>query len=665
MSEELDQLCINTIRLLAVDMVEKAKSGHPGLPLGAGAMAYVLWAKAMRHNPKNPHWPNRDRFVLSAGHGSALLYALLHMTGYDLTLDDLKNFRQWESHTPGHPEYGMTPGVETTTGPLGQGIATAVGMAIAERYLAEVFNQAGFPIVDHRTYVLCGDGDLMEGIASEAASIAGHLKLAKLICLYDDNKISIEGSTDLAFTEDVRRRFLSYGWRVIEVEGNDIAGVTASLKKAKAEKERPTLIKAHTHIGFGCPKKQDTSSAHGEPLGADELSAVKKCFGFLPERTFFVPEQATAHCALVTQRGAKAEAQWQRLFVKYAKAYPDKAELYQQSLRGELPNGWQQALPSFAASEAQATRQASGKVLNALAAAIPQLIGGSADLAPSNNTLIKGAADFSAQTPGGRNLRFGVREHAMGAIVNGMALSGQLRPYGATFLVFADYLRPSIRLAALMQVPSLFVFTHDSIGLGEDGPTHQPIEHLAALRVIPHLTVLRPADANETAAAWRIILERRRPAVLVLSRQKLPVLDPTACPALTGVEKGAYVLTDCDQPQLILIATGSEVHLALAAANRIKEAGLRVRVVSMPSWELFAEQSQEYRNQVLPPSVKARLAIEAASPLGWHRWVGDNGDVIAIERFGASAPGEVLMSHFGFTIDNVVARAQMLMQKTV
>jgi transketolase len=665
MSEELDQLCINTIRLLAVDMVEKAKSGHPGLPLGAGAMAYVLWTKAMRHNPKNPQWPNRDRFVLSAGHGSALLYALLHLTGYDLTLDDLKNFRQWESRTPGHPEYGMTPGVETTTGPLGQGIATAVGMAIAERYLAAVFNQDGFPIVDHRTFVLCGDGDLMEGVAAEAASLAGHLQLAKLICLYDDNKITIEGSTEIAFTEDVRRRFQSYGWRVIDVEGNDVVGMAAALKKAKAEKARPTLIKARTHIGFGCPQKHDTSAAHGEPLGADELRAVKACFGFSPDQSFVVPEQAVAHCGQVGMRGAKAEAQWQRLVAKYTRAYPDTAEQFQQSLRGELPAGWQRALPSFAVSDTQATRQTSGTVLNAVAATTPLVFGGSADLAPSNNTLIKGAADFSATIPTGRNLRFGVREHAMGAIVNGMALSGQLRPYGATFLVFADYLRPSIRLAALMHVPSLFIFTHDSIALGEDGPTHQPIEHLAALRVIPHLTVFRPADANETVAAFRVILERKRPAALILTRQKLPVLDPARYPVQTGVEKGAYILSDCEKPQLILIATGSEVHLALAAATRLKEGGLRVRVVSMPSWELFAEQPNDYRDRVLPPSLKARLAIEAGSPFGWRRWVGESGDVIGIERFGASAPGDVLLARFGFTVENVVARARALIGTNV
>ncbi len=558
----------------------------------------------------------------------------------------------------------MTPGVETTTGPLGQGIATAVGMAIAERYLATIFNQDGFPIVDHRTFVLCGDGDLMEGVAAEAASLAGHLELAKLICLYDDNKISIEGSTDIAFTEDVRRRFQSYGWRVIEVEGNDLTAVAAAIKKARAEKVRPTLIKARTHIGFGCPRKHDTSAAHGEPLGADELKAVKECFSFPPEQSFLVPEQAAAHCGQVAQRGAKAEARWQRLFAKYARAYPDQAEQFQQSLRGELPAGWQQALPSFTASDAQATRQASGTILNAVAAVTPLLLGGSADLAPSNNTLIKGAADFSAKTPGGRNLRFGVREHAMGAIVNGMALS-QLRPYGATFLVFADYLRPSVRLAALMRVPSLLIFTHDSVGLGEDGPTHQPIEHLAALRAIPQLLVMRPADANETVAAWRVILECKRPAALVLTRQKVPVLDPARYPVHSGVEKGAYILVDCDQPQLMLIATGSEVHLALAAAGRLSDQGLRARVVSMPSWELFAEQPQDYRDRVLPPSLKARLAIEAGSPFGWRRWVGEGGDVIGIERFGASAPGEVVLARFGFTIENVVARAQALIGKTV
>jgi len=664
--EELDQLCINTIRTLAMDAVEQAKSGHPGMPMGAATMAYVLWTRFLKHNPTDPSWPDRDRFILSAGHGCMLLYSLLHLTGYDLPLDELRRFRQWGSRTPGHSEYRVTPGVETTTGPLGQGFATGVGMAIAERMLAARFNRPGHTIVDHHTYAIVSDGDLMEGVASEAASLAGHLRLGKLIYLYDDNKITIEGSTDLAFSEDVGRRFEAYGWYVQRVDGNDIQALEAALKAAHAETERPSLIMARTHLAYGSPNKQDSSSAHGAALGEEEVKLTKEALGWPPDATFYVPEEALAYFRRALDKGRSEQAAWQDRFAAYEKAYPKLAEEWQRVVRGELPEGWQDYLPAFATGEAMATRAASGKVLNALAPHIPELVGGSADLAPSNKTYLAGLGDFGAANWGGRNIHFGVREHAMGAILNGMALHGGLRPYGGTFLVFSDYMRPSIRLAALMKLPVIYIFTHDSIALGEDGATHQPVEHLAALRAIPYLTVIRPADAAETAVAWKVALEHKTgPVALALSRQKLPAIDRAKYAAAEGLAQGAYVLADASAGdiKLILIATGSEVSLALEARDELERRGIGTRVVDMPSWELFAAQGQEYQDAVLPPQVTARLAIEAGVSQGWHRYVGSKGDVLSVERFGASAPGKVVLEKYGFTVENVVQRALALLDR--
>lgn len=661
----LDRLCINTIRTLAMDAVQKAKSGHPGMPMGMADVAYVLWTRFLKHNPANPSWPNRDRFVLSAGHGSMLLYSLLHLTGYDLSLEELQNFRQWGSRTPGHPEYGLTPGVETTTGPLGQGFANGVGMAIAERFLAATFNRPGFPIFDHFTYAIVSDGDLMEGISHEAASLAGHLKLGKLIYLYDDNDISIEGSTDITFTEDVPARFRAYGWHVQQVDGHNLDEIDAAIRAAQAETERPSLIVCRTHIAYGSPNKQDSASAHGEPLGEEEVRLTKQALGCPPDATFCIPDEALRVFRQAVERGREAEAQWRTLFAQYRAAYPQEAELLERLWAGELPEGWQDALPTFEPdASGMATRQASGTVLNALAPVLPTLIGGSADLAPSNNTLLKGYADFQAETPHGRNMRFGVREHGMGGILNGMALHGGLRPYGGTFLVFSDYMRPSVRLAAIMHLPVIYVWTHDSVWIGEDGPTHQPIEHLAALRAIPNLVVIRPADANETAAAWRVALERRDgPTALALTRQKVPVLAETRRDAGETVARGAYVLVDSvGTPDLILIASGSEVHLALAARNELAKQGFAVRVVSMPSWELFDAQPVAYREAVLPPEVPRRLAIEAGVAQGWERYVGAAGDVFSLERFGASAPYPVLAEKLGFTPQAVVERALRLLK---
>jgi len=648
----LDERCITTIRLLAVDMVEQARSGHPGLPLGAAPMAYALWSRHLRHNPADPAWPNRDRFILSAGHGSALLYALLHLTGYDLSLEELKNFRQWGSKTPGHPEYGHTPGVECTTGPLGQGFAMGVGMAIAERWLAARFNRPDYPVIDHYTYALVSDGDLMEGVACEAASLAGHLKLGKLIYLYDDNHITIEGDTSITFTEDVAKRFEAYGWHIQRVEdGNDVEAVSRAIENAKAETQRPSLILVRTVIGYGSPK-QNNPACHGEPLGPEASQATKECFGWPADAAFFVPDDVRRFMGRAVKEGGRMQQAWRDLLEGYRKAYPQEAALLEAYLSGTLPDGWTEALPAFDPAEGPlATRAASGKVLNALAPVITNLMGGSADLAPSNKTFIVDGGD--------RNLHFGVREHAMGAILNGMALHGGVRPYGGTFLVFADYMRPAIRLAALMGTRVIYIFTHDSIGVGEDGPTHQPIEQLASLRVIPHLTVIRPADAKETAAAWKRALESDGPVALALTRQKVPVLDLSMDRVLEGVEKGGYVLADSTEPpRLILMATGSEVHLALGAKEILeKEKGVPTRVVSMPSWELFAGQPPTYRDSVLPPQVRARVAVEAGTALGWHRWVGDAGAVIGIDRFGASAPGGEVMKRFGFTVENVVETA--------
>ncbi|MEW6233484.1 MAG: transketolase [Chloroflexota bacterium] len=664
--DALDQLCINTIRTLAMDAVQKANSGHPGMPMGAAAMAYVLWTRFLKHNPANPAWLDRDRFVLSAGHGSMLLYSLLHLTGYGLDLDELKSFRQWGSRTPGHPERGLAPGVETTTGPLGQGFANGVGMALAERFLAHHFNRPGHIIVDHFTYAIVSDGDLMEGVSAEAASLAGHLGLGKLIYLYDDNRISIEGPTDLAYTEDVARRFLAYGWHVQRLsDGNDLAAVNDALRAAQMEAKRPSLIIARTHLGFGSPHKQDSAEAHGAPLGQEEVRLTKQALGWPLEPAFYIPDQALVHFREALGRGRAWEKEWETRFQAYAREYPELAAEWQRAMAGELPEGWQAALPVFSPQEGpMATRTASGKVLKALSPVLPTLLGGSADLAPSTDTYVKGAGDLQAKSPGGRNLHFGVREHAMGGILNGLALHGGVIPYGGTFLVFSDYMRPSIRLAALMGLGVIYVFTHDSIGLGEDGPTHQPVEQLAALRAIPGLTVIRPADATETVAAWRVALEHKDgPVALILTRQKLPILDRTKYPPASGLARGAYVLADPPggRPEIILIATGSEVHPALEAQERLLNQGIAARIVSMPSWELFDREPQEYRDQVLPPEMTARLAVEAGISQGWHRYVGSAGDVISIERFGASAPYGILMEKFGFTVENVVSRALALL----
>ena len=667
MTENLDRLCINTIRTLAMDAVQKANSGHPGMPMGMADVAYVLWTRFLKHNPADPKWPDRDRFVLSAGHGSMLLYALLHLTGYDLPLEELKNFRQWGSRTPGHPEYGHTPGVETTTGPLGQGFANGVGMAIAERFLAATFNRPGFPIFDHYTYAIVSDGDLMEGISHEAASLAGHLRLGKLIYLYDDNDISIEGSTDITFTEDVAARFRAYGWHVQTVDGYDLAAVEAAIRAARAETDRPSLIICRTHIGYGSPNKQDTASVHGAPLGEEEVRLTKEALGWPPDARFLVPPEALAVFRRALDEGREAQARWEAMFERYAREYPKEAALLRRLWAGELPEGWEEAIPTFSPADGPlATRKASGVVLNALADALPTLIGGSADLAPSNATLLKGYDDFQQGTPAGRNLRFGVREHAMGAILNGMALHGGVIPYGGTFLVFSDYMRPAVRLAAMMGVGVVYVWTHDSVWIGEDGPTHQPVEHLAALRAIPNLVLIRPCDANETAVAWKVALKRRDgPTALILTRQSLPILDRSGMAGPENLERGAYVLRDAPEgrPDIILIGTGSEVHLALAAQEGLAERGIRARVVSMPSWELFDAQPPEYRARVLPPDVPARLAIEAAVPMGWERYVGPQGAVMGLDRFGASAPYKVLMEKFGFTPEAVVERALRLLRR--
>ncbi len=655
----LDTLCINTIRTLSMDGVQKANSGHPGTPMGLAPVAYTLWTGFLKHNPVDPSWPDRDRFVLSCGHASMLIYSLLFLTGYDLPLEELRQFRQWGSKTPGHPEHGLTPGVETTTGPLGQGFGNAVGMAIAERYLAEVFNRPGHTIVDHYTYGLCSDGDLMEGVSHEAASLAGHLGLGKLIFFYDDNHITIEGDTDLTFSEEVGHRFEAYGWHVQRVDGNNVPQISEALKRARAETLRPSLIIARTHIAEGSPNKHDTAAAHGSPLGADEVKLTKQHLGW-PDQDFYVPDEALAHFRQAVERGKAAQADWQRRFEAYAAAYPELAALWKRALDGDLPEGWDAELPVFTAEGPPiATRVASGKVINAIAPRLPLLIGGSADLAPSTDTLMKGFADFGTQ-PGGRNMHFGVREHGMGAALNGMALHGGVIPYGATFLIFSDYMRPSIRLAALMEQRVIYVFTHDSIGLGEDGPTHQPVEQLSALRAIPNLTVIRPCDGNETAEAWRAALLRKDgPTALALTRQNLPHLDRTVYASASGLHRGAYILADAPngQPDMILLASGSEVSLITEAAKRLAERGIQARVVSVPSMEIFNRQPKEYQESILPSAVTKRLAVEAAAPMSWYRYVGLDGAVVGIERFGASAPYKTLMEKYGLTVENVVAHA--------
>lgn len=662
---DLDQLSINTIRLLAVDMVQKANSGHPGLPLGAAPMAYVLFSRFLRFNPKDPHWPDRDRFVLSAGHGSALLYSLLHVYGYDLSLDDLKNFRQIHSKTPGHPESNLTAGVEVTTGPLGQGFANGVGMAMAEAFLAAHYNREGHTIQDHYTYSIVSDGDLMEGIASEAASLAGHLKLGKLIYLYDDNLISLDGPTNLAFTEDRMARFAAYGWHTQQVEdGNDLAAIDAAIRVAQAETDRPSIIAVRTVIGYGSPQ-QGTSKTHGSPLGEENLRKTKEFFGFNPDESFVIPDGVREHLAEAGQRGAELQADWQKRFDAYAQVFPNEAVLFKRSFAGELPDGWDAKIPQFKAGDDDlATRQASGKVLTALKESVPFLFGGSADLASSNDMPTKGDVSFQPGHYEESNIWFGVREHAMGAALNGMAQHGGVRPYGGTFLNFSDYMRGAIRLTALAESGATFVFTHDSIGLGEDGPTHQPVEQVVSLRTIPNIIVLRPADANETAWAWRVAMSKTKsPVILILSRQKLPILDQQKYGSAQGVERGAYILSEAEggNPELILIGTGSEVSLVLKAQAELQKQGVRARVVSMPSWELFEQQDQAYHHEVLPPSVRKRLAVEAGSPIGWHKYVTDEGTTVSMNRFGLSGEGKAVMEYFGFTVENVVRTAQSVL----
>jgi len=665
--ENLEQTAINTVRVLAADAVQKANSGHPGMPMGAAAVGHVLWSEAMNYNPKNSHWPNRDRFVLSAGHGCMLLYNFLYLTGYKLSLDDLKNFRQLHSKTAGHPEYGLTDGVEVTTGPLGQGFANGVGFAIAQKYLAARYNKPDFELFNYHIFAICSDGDLMEGVSSEAASLAGHLGLGNIIYLYDDNHISIEGDTELAFTEDTARRFEAYNWHVQVIsDGNDTKALSEAIKKAKEETSRPSIIKVRTHIAYGSPNKIDTAGAHGSPLGEPEVKLVKEKFGFDPGQSFVVPQEVLDFYRACGRKGEEKENKWNELFKRYQQKYPELAKEYELLSSGKLPDGWKKQLPLFTPADGKvATRAASGKVLNAIAENIPTLIGGAADLAPSTETLLKKYDSFTAKTFNGRNFHFGIREHAMGSILNGMALTKGIIPYGATFLIFSEYMRPPIRLAAIMKIRPIFVYTHDSIGLGEDGTTHQPIEQLISLRSIPNLVVIRPGDANETSHAWRVALEHTTgPVALVLTRQGLPVIDQEKYASAAGLEKGAYILSEAfETPKIILIATGSEVSLAMDTQAKLKESGIPARVVSMPSWELFDQQDKAYRDNVLPPGIRKRLAIETASPLGWSKYVTDEGDVVGMRTFGESAPAGDLMKVFGFTVENVVAKAKELLVK--
>lgn len=683
-NSQLDQLSINTIRALSIDAVQKANSGHPGLPLGAAPMAYTLWTRFLKHNPANPKWYDRDRFILSGGHGSMLLYSLLYLTGYDLSFDEIKNFRQWGSITPGHPEHGLTPGVEVTTGPLGQGFANGVGFAIAEAYLAARYNRPDHEIVNHFTYGLVTDGDLMEGVSSEAASLGGHLKLGKLIYLYDDNKITLSGATHLAFTEDVATRFEAYDWQVLRVnDGNDLNAIQAALETARDETERPSLIIVRTHIGYGSPHKQDTFEAHGSPLGVEEVKLTKKKLGYPEEPAFYIPGEALEHFREALEKGSAWEKEWDAKFQAYAAAYPEPAREFQMIMRGEKPENWDADIPTFNAdAKGISTRVAGGQVLNAIAKNVPNIIGGSADLDPSTMTALKGMGDFepAASAPGdeqgsvgggwsfaGRNIHFGVREHAMGAAASGMALHGGILPFTATFFTFSDYMRPAIRLAALMGVHVIYVFTHDSIALGEDGPTHQPVEHLAAMRAIPNLSLIRPADANETAVEWRVAVENaHNPTALVFTRQNVPTLDRSEYASAENLVRGAYILSDAPnaKPNIILIATGSEVQLIVGAQKELAKENIHARLVSMPSWDLFDAQSKEYRDSVLPPNVRARLAVEAGIAQGWSKYVGDQGAVLSIEHYGASAPYHVLFEKFGFTVENVVAHAKKLLSES-
>jgi transketolase len=667
---ELDQLCINTIRTLSLDAVQKAESGHPGLPLGMAPAAYVLWTKFLRHNPKNPKWQNRDRFLLSAGHGSMLIYSLLHLTGYDLPLDELKRFRQFGSKTPGHPENVLTPGVEITTGPLGQGFANGVGLAMGAAHLAANFNKDDFPIIDHHIYAIVSDGDLMEGVASEAASLAGHLKLGKMIYLYDDNHVTIEGFTSLAFSENVPQRFEAYGWHTLTVaDGNELASIEEAIRTAQNVTDRPSLISVKTTIGFGMPTA-GTRKAHSDAPGADAVRETKRALGWDEDKEFYIPDAALKHFREAVERGAKQEQEWNELVERYAREHETEGRAWQTIIKGELPEGWESKLPTFENAKPMATRAASGEVINALAPVIPALIGGSADLGPSTNTDIKDGGSFEAGSYGGRVLHFGIREHAMGAALTGMSLNGGLIPFGATFMCFADYMKPAIRLACLSEVQAIYVFTHDSIGLGEDGPTHQPIEQLAMLRALPHLFVIRPADPAEVSEAWRVAIQRRHsPTALILTRQKVPTLDRKVYAPAEGLRRGAYTLAEATDaagasvaPQLVIIATGSEVSLALAARDELQKAGTPVRVVSMPCWELFEEQDESYRNEVLPPSLTARLSVEAGARMGWDRYVGSRGDCVSIDRFGASAPGDVALKELGFNVENVTARARALLK---
>jgi len=660
----IEQTAINTVRALAADAVQKANSGHPGTPMALAPVGHVLWTESINYNPQNPKWVNRDRFILSAGHACMLQYSFLYLTGYKISLDDIKNFRQLHSKTAGHPEYGLLAGIEITTGPLGQGFANGVGFAIAQKFMASRYNKPGFDIFNYKIYAICSDGDMMEGVTAEAASLAGHLQLGNIIYLYDDNHITIEGNTDLAFSEDVQKRFEAYGWHVqVLPDGNDIEALSKAINKAQKEASRPSLIKVRTHIGYGSPNKADTASAHGSPLGEDEVKLVKENFGFDPDKYFEVPDEVLNYYREAGKRGIKKEKSWNELYKNYKEKYPELANEYELLSSGRLPQGWKEKLPVFKAGEKIATRKASGKVLNAIADYLPTLIGGSADLAPSTDTDLEKYKSFSSTNLGGRIFHFGIREHAMGAVLNGMALSKCIIPYGATFLIFSDYMRPPIRLAAIMKIRPIFIYTHDSIGLGEDGTTHQPVEQLIGLRSVPNLTVIRPADANETAHAWRVALEHSDgPVALILTRQGIPVIDQEKYTKANELEKGAYILSESEiTPQIILIGTGSEVQLLIAAQEKLKQQNIDARVVSMPSWELFDKQDETYKEKVFPKTLKKRLAVEAGSALGWCKYVTDEGDVIGINQFGESAPGDEVMKEYGFTVENVVKRAKALL----
>jgi len=665
--QKLEQLCINTVRTLSMDAVQKANSGHPGTPMALAPLAFVLWDRFLRFNPRNPRWPGRDRFILSNGHASMLLYSMLYLTGYDMTLDDLKNFRQWGSKTPGHPEYGLTAGVETTTGPLGQGVGNSVGMAIGQRWLASRFNLNGHNLFDYRIYAICSDGDLMEGVSNEAASIAGHLGLSNLLWFYDNNHITIEGNTSLAFSDDVGTRFLGWHWNVQHVSDvNDLAALDRAIRTAQKETQRPSLIIVNSHIGYGAPHKQDTAEAHGEALGAEEVRLTKIVYGWPPDAQFLVPEEAKSYMGKAVERGSEWEREWDDRYNVWARTFPELAKEWELMSQRELPPGWDEGIPTFPVdAKGIATRESNSKVLNAVAKNVPWLIGGAADLAPSTKTLIKDAGSFERGEYSGRNFHFGIREHTMGAIVNGMSLS-LVRPYGSTFFIFTDYMRPTIRLAALMDLPVIFIYTHDSIGLGEDGPTHQPIEHLMSLRAMPRMMVFRPADANEVAETWRYIMPlKHQPVLLALTRQALPTFDRTKYASAAGVAKGAYVLADFGgTPDVILMGTGSEVQLCIGAYEKLTAEGVKARVVSMPSWELFEKQTADYKAQVLPPAVRARVAVEAGATLGWSQYVGRDGEVVGRDDFGASAPLKEVMTHFGFTVENVVAKARAVVSKT-